>query len=235
MPRGGRNGGPARSGESFESSELEAILVSDTYLEKLMEALKPRYDEMVKDVTEPLLKRIRELETENRRLREDSNKKIDELEQNSRLNSLRIFNLPDTDTKENCDEVVSNVFKKHLKVDISPADIDISHPLGEPRDGKVNVIVKFVQRSKRNQIFKKKSLFSTKKPGLVPNPTKISLCEDLTRTRQKMMKRLNVLYKDGKINSSWTHNGNIFVKKGESDRPKKLKIVFEDSDVDDQL
>ncbi len=247
--RGNRNGGAAsrsrspksnwESDTNFDANDLESVLSSHTFLERLMGTLKPRLDDMIKAVTDPLFKRINDLELENRQLREglktETEKKLDELEQHGRLNSLRLYNVPEKNTKENCDKVVCEILNKHLNANINTEDIDISHPLGEPKDGKVNIIVKFVQRSKRHEIFKKKRLFSTKKSGLVPNPTKISVGEDLTKTRQKMMKRLNLLYKDGKIHSSWTYNGNVFIKKGESDRPKKLNIVFNDKDVDDQI
>lgn len=246
-----RNGGSAQASKteeevdlttkmvSVDTKELEKFFLSDAYLDKLSDALGSRYQKSIKDITDPLFERIKALEDENKLLKANQktevDTKLDELEQHGRLNSLRIFNMPSDKVEDDCDKAVCDMLQKHLKVKVDPMDIDISHPLGEAKDNKVNVIVKFVQRSKRHEIFRKKKLLSTKKSGLVPNPTKISIGEDLTRVRQSMMKRLNTLYKDGKINSSWTQNGSVFVKVKETDHAKKLKIVFSDRELDRQL
>jgi hypothetical protein len=49
---------------------------------------------------------------------------------------------------------------------------------------------------------------------LVANPEKIFITEDLTKTRQFIVKEVNTQKRDNKIHSFWTFDGRIFAKKG---------------------
>jgi hypothetical protein len=52
------------------------------------------------------------------------------------------------------------------------------------------------------------------KKNLKNNPEKIFITEDLTKTRQFIVKELNTQKRDNKIHSFWTFDGRILAKKG---------------------
>ena len=67
---------------------------------------------------------------------------IDELEQYSRRNSIRIFGI-EKQTNENLTETISNFSKQKLNIDLQPHFIDRCHPVGNYQDRNA-VLVKFV-------------------------------------------------------------------------------------------
>lgn len=230
---------PVKQNESELIASITKALLNDSFVAKLGKALTPCFETLLVTMTEKITAletKVSSLEMENKKLKRDFEVKTDDLEQHGRLNSLRFFNMPQLKPNETCDELICKTVKKHLHVDITPNDIDVSHPLSPPKNGKNNVIVKFVSRTVRNNIFSKKKLFSTRKPGLTPNPDKISMAEDLTKPRQRIIKRLNELFKERRINASWTKNGQIFCKIKEDDpRPIKINYAVTQEEIDKEI
>lgn len=234
---------PPKRNVNFDSTEMDRTvsdainraMLHDDFTHKLSDIIKNIIKPMIEESLEPLKDEIQELRDENKKLKADYELSVDQLEQHGRSNSLRFFKMPalknPRDPKE-CDKVVCDIVKKHLKIDLKPEDIDISHPLGKPYNGRITIIVKFVRRSVRHLIYRNKKLFSTTKAGCVPNPHRISIGEDLTRPRQRIMKRLNILYKREKIASSWTYNGDIFFKINEADKDgTKFTMIYNCKDA----
>jgi hypothetical protein len=49
------------------------------------------------------------------------------------------------------------------------------------------------------------------------------IAENLTKHRYDLIKRLNILRKNGKIHSYWTHDGSVLVTKTEQSRTLNIK------------
>ena len=120
-----------------------------------------------------------------------TNLNVEANEQNSRLNAVRLINAQPLPRDSNSDQHVVNILREHLGnhlgINLSLSDIDISHPLGPPRNNKQNFIIKFVRRSVKNTIFRTKKYFAESNSGVI-NTRKTFICEDLTTMRRNMMK-----------------------------------------------
>jgi len=128
--------------------------------------------------------------------------KLDELEQYSRSNCLVVHGT-NIKTSKNYHSYVDAVIsvlndKLPLSYDICPKDIDILHPLPPNKKGQIPVIIKFIQRSIRNEVYAKKS--SLVKTG-------ITITESLTKRRLDLLK-----YAQAKLGfrNCWTSKGNIY-------------------------
>jgi hypothetical protein len=63
------------------------------------------------------------------------------------------------------------------------------------------------------------------KQNLKNNPENIFITEDLTKTRQFIVKELNTQKRDNKIHSFWTFDGRIFAKNNANGRKQLIKCV----------
>jgi len=113
-------------------------------------------------------------------------KTINELEnrieqvQYSRRTSLRFNNVPVTIDNGgqiiipfNTDQLVLDICNKNLKQPIPFNDIGRSHPIDEPRNGKIPVISRFFSYRKRQLVYGNKR-------ALKDNPNKTFITENLT-------------------------------------------------------
>ena len=135
--------------------------------------------------------------------------KIDELEQHTRKNSIRIFGVADknkTESAEQTTEATVGVMQK-IGVSITKSDIDIAHRLGKFTETSARpIIVKFVSRLHKQQaIYNRRKL---KGSG-------IGLSEDLTVKNRSFLKELQ---EDPRVNAAWTRDTNFFVKLKSDDR-----------------
>jgi hypothetical protein len=148
---------------------------------------------------------------------------VEEQEQYSRRTSLRFNNIR-VPTNSNGDiiqpiDTVSIVFqicKNQLGAKISLNEIGRSHPIGQSRDGKISIIVRFLSYRQRAMVF-------SNKKKLKGNKDKIFICENLTKHRYDMLKRLNTHRINNKVHSYWTHDGSIIVKKSEHSGTKVVR------------
>jgi hypothetical protein len=121
------------------------------------------------------------------------------------------------------DSIVLGIYNKDpsLKPDIH--HIGRSHPIGEPKGGKISTITRFLTYRERQLVFS-----NNKK--LKGNPDKMFIVENLTKHRYDLIKRLDSLRKNGKIHSYWTHDGSVLATKTEQSRTiniKNRKDVYE--------
>lgn len=126
-------------------------------------------------------------------------KRIDDNEQYNRLNNLRVYGIKETG-EENVENLIIELFKNKLNVNISGMDIERVHRLGPLSQGKSRpIIIKFVSFKVRAEIYGQKKLL--KKTGFVVR-------EDLTAARLKLVKE--AVTKFG-VTNVWTLGGKIFV------------------------
>ena len=135
----------------------------------------------------------------------ETKQKIDDLEQDSKLNNLRIVGISeDVDIgDENLQQKLLTIANGKLNLQtITEDDIDQCYRLGEPNNLKArDVIVRFNSREKRNLVFKCKRNMPREDPPIYIN-------EDLTQPRNKLFYDARCLRKTKKIHATWTQEGN---------------------------
>lgn len=183
----------------------------------------------VQAAIKPVTESVRKLEKEMTKMREDMvqlqgeivkrdkeirnlkctvEMKLDEREQYSRRNNLRIFGIKENND-EKTDEIVLGVAEK-LGVKLDIYSIDRSHRIGKKGKYPRPIIVKFISYAIRSELFTRKK--KLKGSG-------ITLREDLTKPRFTLLKRAIVAYTDRCV---WTSDGVIMVKSGDH-KPFKVR------------
>ena len=143
---------------------------------------------------------ISDMKSEKALERDKVENELDEQEQYSRRNNLRVF----LKVPESRDEDATNFIIDHGKtigVALTPNDISHSHRLGYMVRGEIRpVIMKFTSYWKRKEVFDRR-----KKDD-------IFIAEDLTDRRSKVLYHARQLRRDKNILYCWTRNGYIHVK-----------------------
>ncbi|KAB0795745.1 hypothetical protein PPYR_04766 [Photinus pyralis] len=138
------------------------------------------------------------LSSENKALKAE----LDVLQQYSRRNNVRILGIKET-VNENLDEIVINLFKSKLNVNLEIDHIDRMHRVGKPTSGSSRqIIVKFTSYRYRKLVFDNKKLLKG---------TGIRIAEDLTKTRLMLLKEAISRYPRENV---WSFDGNIWVNTG---------------------
>jgi len=206
MPRGKgqiNTGGPVLDEDTSELEEaikkclyekefLQAIATSvgeniRRDMQMLSDMFKREIEEMKQDINRSN-QDLQKLRSEIGQIKEDARKDIirlekknEELEQYTRRNSLRIFNLEEN-KGEDCTAIVLNLFKNKLKINLDNSCVDRCHRTGRNNGTKPRgIIIKFTAYSYRNLVFQNKKLLKG---------TRIVIAEDLTKQRINLLKRV---------------------------------------------
>ena len=128
----------------------------------------------------------------------------DDLEQYSRSNCLVIHgceNVPKSKPGKylEIENFVCNTLNEHLQLDspLQANDLDIAHPL--PSKKGTPVIVKFIRRTQKNEVYRKKRLLKG---------TKMIITESLTKRRLQLLEKARLEFKQCPV---WSWKGEIFV------------------------
>ncbi|XP_033758134.1 uncharacterized protein LOC117340483 [Pecten maximus] len=167
-------------------------------LERENRILKNRVGELEEKVDE--IEQSPETEPETNR---DLEIKYNDLEQQGRKNSIRIYGLQDDGTKETtqeCTDKVVSLIKDKLKLPtFNEAEIDVAHRLGKHISGKTrSVICKFVQRRKKSEVVTKRR--ALKGSGIV-------IVEDMTQMNRTL---LNEVKQVEGVKNTWCSDGKLF-------------------------
>lgn len=187
--------------------DLQAAI--STEVKKQLQPLKMQIEE--KDATIKRLEhRIRQLQI-----------KDDEQEQYSRRECLRFGGLREEEL-ENVDEKIVKICNEKLNISppITKEDIARSHRIGK-RNGNAprQVIVKFNSYRIRAGVYKKKKALAG---------TPVSVNEDLTRERAKLLYRAREAKRAGKIKGCWSYDGRI----GLEDTMSKIHTIVTREQLD---
>ncbi|XP_052285650.1 uncharacterized protein LOC127881623 [Dreissena polymorpha] len=205
------------------TSAVNSLSLSDTDLEKIALVLKSAFQDdilslikpVVDGVVQGLQSRLDLLSHENATLKQENEdlrlrvnsleNMIDDAEQYSRRNCLRLTGIPETEG-ESTDDIIIKLCKQ-VNADIKLSDIDRSHRVGKPGPSKSRpIIVKFATYRSRQTLYKTRAaLKSTGFSGAYLN-------EDLTRKRSQIMYTARQLVKYKKLEGCWTADGIIMVK-----------------------
>ena len=134
---------------------------------------------------------------------EATEEKMDDLEQYSRSNCLILHkceNVPKQGKYLECEEYVCDVLNKNLPLSakLQASDIDIAHPLPTKTTSHSPVIVKFLRRTQRNEVYAKKRALKGK--GMV-------ITESLTRRRLQLVEAAREAFG---WSSVWTFKGDVY-------------------------
>ena len=128
----------------------------------------------------------------------------DDLEQYSRSNCLVIHgceNVPKSKPGKylEIENFVCNTLNEHLQLGspLQANDLDIAHPL--PSKKGTPVIVKFIRRTQKNEVYRKKRLLKG---------TKMIITESLTKRRLQLLEKARLEFKQCPV---WSWKGEIFV------------------------
>lgn len=165
------------------------------------------------------LKIIDRLVEENKSLSKqviDLEKRVDDMEQYSRVNALEIHGLP-LGKNEDVLSVVKEVGKA-LDMNIVDTMIDACHRLGkEPgkNGAPPGIIVKFVRRFDKEEMLRKrraKKDFSTRHMNInIDTPVYIN--DSLSPARRRLFAAARVIKKEKQYSYLWVRGGNIFLRK----------------------
>ena len=204
--------------------------------------LKHLFDQQTKSLTATLSNMENEIDSHKSKICALESK-VDQLEQYSRKNSIRIQGLPE-DTDEDTPKIIVQFFNEEMKTSITNIDLDNAHRLGRvneinrtsPRD----IIVKFTSYLKKEELMQKRSSLKRN-----PKTSKIYINDDLTPTKAKIFHLTRLLQKEKKIVNTWNRDGVTFIKQSESSKPLPVKsveqldrikqILLDDNDISHSL
>lgn len=157
-----------------------------------------------------------ELKKENNTLTEKLMKaeaRISELEQYSRLNNVEIKGLPAT-VRERAHDMAIKIAEA-IEVPLDLAEIDIAHSVPTKKENEVNIIVRFMSRSKRNVFLAaaKKLKLSTSKIGFEGPDQRVYVNEHLTPENKRLLGATISRKKQVSWKHVWTRNGAVFARK----------------------
>ena len=187
-------------------------------------------NEVATEFIETLKKEIaglRDIITQKDKEIDELKDRVDDLEQHSRRNNLRITGIPET-TDEDTDKIVMDVAKA-VGVDLELDNIERSHRVGRKTEmgaaAARPILVKFASyRHKRRLITQKRKLTHADPKKIAPHapwPTpaqssqqgsRVYLNDDLTRARAEMAATAREKLKRKEIEGTWVRDGVIFVK-----------------------
>jgi hypothetical protein len=176
-------------------NKITQDLFGEAFVNKLIKSISALVLAEINEKFVNFEKEINNLKSENRQLRQN----IDNLEQYTRRNSIRVFGVPERDG-ENVEDTVLKIFQEKLELQIDKRNIDRCHRVGQ-RKNNINraIIVKFTSYKYRSQVYTNKK----KLKGL-----KIVIREDLTKMRQMLLVEMKEAFDSKNI---WTFDGTIYV------------------------
>ena len=191
-------------------------VITKAVTEAIMETVTQKVYESVDLDLQAKLAKMKKLEEDICALQKQITKAtsdIQDLDLYSRRNCLRINGLPESPS-ENTDDLVLQLTREKLGVQLSPSDIDRSHrlPKSTSSEGPKPLIVKFSRYNARDQVYRAR---------IKLRGTNIFINENLTKNRQILF---NKVRESSKVKKAWTNDGRITAITVDN---KKVKIANE--------
>lgn len=196
--------------------EVQEMLFSDTFMNRFCDMISTRINGNLETLIDNLNTKLSNAEVKINALEEQNRnfcKRLDQMEQYSRRNNLRIFGLPEV-RGENTDIVIAEFFHNKLSLTLPTTAIDRSHRIGKEGKGPRAVIVKFCSYRDRQLVFLRKKQLKG---------TSFVITEDLTV--QRLLLKRKAIEKFGSRNV-WTTDGRVTIKIGE-----KIQKVEEEAEL----
>ena len=163
---------------------------------------------------------LKESISEESNKREKFENQLNDLEQYTRSNSIRIFGVREQ-TDEHTDQIAIDLAREKLGFSLSNGDIDRSHRVYQKDPNKPKpIIVKLCSYNVKTQFMKNKK--KLKGSG-------VSIQEDLTKTTVNLLRKTS---DHQKVNTAWTTDGRVFAAVKTTDENKTIKKrLFRESDL----
>ena len=143
---------------------------------------------------------------------------LDEMEQYSRRNSLRISGVMETESEDVVKKAME-LFNDTMGVTVEEDKIDRIHRVGKKTEDATKprqILVKFATYQVRNKVMRKRSVLKPDqkhtKESAAPPHSRIFINEDLTKMRSNLLYHARQLKKDKAILDCWSWDGTILVK-----------------------
>ena len=206
-----------------ESNIMKALI--SALVTPIREAIKEEMKIQEKNF-DMLNKQISALQTdlnEKNRYISTLEERIDDLEQYSRRNCLVITGIPEKED-EKTDEIILDIAKKQLNVDLQPTDIDRSHripggPIRRGNEKSRNIVVKFSTYNARRRVIEQKSRLKSMN-------NRIFINEQLTKKRSELYYEARKLVKARKVKQAWTYDGRVLVRNND-DKVQPIKNLID--------
>lgn len=144
-------------------------------------------------------------------------REVNELEQYSRRNCLRVFGIPEK-RGENTGSLIIDLAKDKLDIELATQDIDRSHRVGPLNSKSRAIIIKFSNYEARTRLIRNRR----KLKG-----TAITIREDLTKANQEL---LQAAKNNPKVKTAWTHDGKVIVLLSRNGK-EETKRIFGKTDL----
>jgi hypothetical protein len=143
---------------------------------------------------------------------------IEDLQQYTRRNCVIVTGIPE-EVDEKTDDAVIKIASEMMELPLEDTDIDRSHRIGRPRNGKARpVVVKFARYNTRQKFMLKRTKLKGSKLGV----------QDLLTpfTQHLLQKAKELVEQSDHVTAAWTWDGRVMVLvKTESGRKKKIHIT----------
>ncbi|MEW8546532.1 MAG: hypothetical protein AB2693_23705, partial [Candidatus Thiodiazotropha sp.] len=198
-----------------------ASLMKDSFAPHVNQIIVDSFEQQVTNLVSSIVEgvlaglkvKVASLENENQELKARVVKleeAVDNAEQYSRRNCLRITGIQEAENEVTDDVVIS--LARSIDVELSLQDIDRSHRLGRPEPGDIgtrkprDIIVKFATYRMRAKFYKARVL--TKSRG----HRGVFVNEHLTKTRGRLMYQARQRVRSQQLKSAWSSDGVILVR-----------------------
>ncbi|XP_065221127.1 uncharacterized protein LOC135846068 [Planococcus citri] len=195
---------------------VEEITKNVASIKKSIEKLEEQVSNLSKNQDMANLK-IENLKKSNKGLR----RSVNQLEQHACKNNVIIFGVPET-KGENIRKIIFNIAEK-LDIQLHDYDIIAANRLLTNSRGTPAILVQLNDRDKRSQFIKqsKARKLNAKNLGFNSNEN-IYVNEHLTKHTMSLFKKAKALCDEGKILSTWSFEGNIYIRKSEGSESTKI-------------
>jgi len=222
------------------NTQIAALRNEIAEIQKSQKFISENHDGLNKDYKSVLLsnkKQKQELSNLAKRTDElqkrssDEELKLDELEQYDRRQNLELEGVPFMEN-EDVNKITMELAKQ-LEVDLVEEDISIAHRLPRKRPhGRIGIkpkhptiIVRFISRHKRNEIYANRFKAKNMDEFPVDNMEQFYINENLTQRRKRLFWLTKNKSKELDYKFIWTVNGQIFVRK--TDNSEKIAVKEE--------
>ncbi len=215
--------------ESKLKADIEAKLKSDIEA-KLKPNLESKMKQDIASTTKELQGKMDEIENDNYfELRKVQNqldekethiklmmKSIDQLEQWTKANNIRIAGMKEEEGEDIIAKVIDLARGRMNIQHIEAADIKEVGRMGKPNQMKTrDILVKFNNNNMREQMYSKRKLLISKDYPIYVN-------EDLTLYRSQLFFEARKIRKKGHLFGAWTQSGNVMIKVNQNDIPRAV-------------
>ena len=201
-------------------------------IEQKRSSLSSKYDNLL-EATQGANQKIQELEKSRKDfLNTTSNPEnsmyvkyvaIGDVQQYLRRDCLEIAGIPRV--PDDNPKLLVQAVGSLMDVDVAVNDISTAHRLPDTKKVKNRIIVKFLRRDKREEMYR----YRRKLIESIPSGSKIRINESLTVYRKRLFGKIHKFKQDNKFKFLWTGNGTIYLRESESSTVFRI-TTFEEFD-----